>query len=99
MKNYRRYPEYKDSGIEWLGQIPVHWEAAPYKTVLSRNDSGVWGDDPDGISDTVVLRSTEQMVDGSWRITDPATRKLTARERQEGLVKQGDLVVTKSSGS
>jgi len=21
----KRYPEYKDSGIEWLGQIPVHW--------------------------------------------------------------------------
>lgn len=23
--NYSAYPEYKDSGIEWLGEIPEHW--------------------------------------------------------------------------
>ena len=22
-----RYPKYKDSGVEWLGQIPEHWDA------------------------------------------------------------------------
>ena len=21
-----RYPEYKDSGVEWLGQVPAHWK-------------------------------------------------------------------------
>ena len=21
-----RYPEYKDSGVEWLGEVPGHWE-------------------------------------------------------------------------
>ena len=21
-----RYAEYKDSGIEWIGEIPSHWE-------------------------------------------------------------------------
>ena len=25
-RRFRRYPEYKDSGIEWLGEIPAHWE-------------------------------------------------------------------------
>ena len=24
-RRFRRYPDYKDSGIEWLGQIPAHW--------------------------------------------------------------------------
>ena len=23
---FRPYPEYKDSGVEWLGEIPAHWE-------------------------------------------------------------------------
>ena len=23
------YPEYKDSGVEWLGRIPAHWELKP----------------------------------------------------------------------
>ncbi len=26
MKNYRRYPEYKDSEIEWLGEILRYYE-------------------------------------------------------------------------
>lgn len=25
MGKYLRYPEYKDSGVEWLGEIPGHW--------------------------------------------------------------------------
>lgn len=24
-----RYTEYKDSGVKWIGEIPVHWELAP----------------------------------------------------------------------
>ena len=24
--NYPRYPEYKPSGVEWLGEVPGHWE-------------------------------------------------------------------------
>ena len=26
---FKRYPAYKGSGVEWLGEIPVHWEVAP----------------------------------------------------------------------
>ena len=25
-ERYRPYPAYKDSGVEWLGEIPTHWE-------------------------------------------------------------------------
>lgn len=24
--SYPAYPEYKDSGVEWLGEVPTHWE-------------------------------------------------------------------------
>ena len=27
MAKYQAYAEYKDSGVEWLGKIPSHWEA------------------------------------------------------------------------
>ena len=30
------YPEYKDSGVPWLGKVPTHWEIRPLKR-LSRN--------------------------------------------------------------
>ena len=28
------YPAYKDSGVEWLGEVPRHWEATPLGRVL-----------------------------------------------------------------
>ncbi len=27
MGKYQAYPKYKDSGVEWLGKLPEHWEA------------------------------------------------------------------------
>lgn len=30
----RPYQNYKDSGIQWLGKIPSHWEMAPYKRLV-----------------------------------------------------------------
>ena len=32
-RRFRPYPEYKDSGIEWLGEIPAHWEVKRVKFV------------------------------------------------------------------
>ena len=29
MKNLPTYPEYKETDIPWLGEIPVHWEVVP----------------------------------------------------------------------
>src|SRR5690606_20965877 len=65
---------------------------------LARADGGVWGEDFDS-DGTIVLRSTEQTIDGEWAIEDPARRKLTKKEIKGSLLKEGDLVLTKSSGS
>jgi len=29
-----RYPEYKDSGVEWLGEVPVHWDVLQLKRMF-----------------------------------------------------------------
>ncbi|HCH0657691.1 TPA: restriction endonuclease subunit S [Enterobacter asburiae] len=31
MAKYKAYPEYKDSGVEWLGEIPLNWSYIPHK--------------------------------------------------------------------
>lgn len=97
--SFSAYPEYIDSGVDRLGEVPAGWTVSPLKRFLIRNDGGVWGDDPDGENETIVLRSTEQAVDGRWQIEEPATRTLNPRERDSALLEVGDLVVTKSSGS
>nr|WP_278988309.1 restriction endonuclease subunit S [Plesiomonas shigelloides] len=35
MGKYQTYPEYKNSGVEWLDNIPEHWNIAPIKRVAS----------------------------------------------------------------
>jgi len=32
---YQAYPEYKDSGVEWLGDIPVHWEISKLRYMFT----------------------------------------------------------------
>lgn len=37
---WRAYPAYRDSGVEWLGKIPEHWEVIRVKS-LEGNSSKV----------------------------------------------------------
>ena len=30
---FRRYPEYKESGVEWIGKIPAHWKIEKIKYI------------------------------------------------------------------
>lgn len=38
--NQREYPKYKPSGVEWLGEIPEHWNVLHLKRILSAIESG-----------------------------------------------------------
>ncbi len=38
--SFPRYPEYKDSGVEWLGDVPVHWSVQPAKYGISTKSGG-----------------------------------------------------------
>jgi len=33
MSHYKPYPAYKDSGVEWIGEVPEHWRVAPIKVL------------------------------------------------------------------
>ncbi len=92
--------ELKETNIPWLAQIPARHSVKKLKVVLRLNTGGTWGGEPVGDeSDTVVLRSTEQTVDGAWVLDSPATRKISKSEYDKTKLTVGDLVVTKSSGS
>lgn len=36
--SFPRYSEYKDSGVDWLGEVPAHWKVKPVKAVATCND-------------------------------------------------------------
>ena len=33
--SFPRYPKYKDSGVEWLGQVPEHWSVLPCRAIVN----------------------------------------------------------------
>lgn len=39
MSRYKAYAEYKDSGVEWLGNVPSHWTICRVKNVATINPS------------------------------------------------------------
>lgn len=40
------YPAMKDSGVEWLGDVPAHWEEKRIKTVLRERSEKGYPDEP-----------------------------------------------------
>ncbi|WP_422139937.1 restriction endonuclease subunit S [Endozoicomonas sp. ALC020] len=40
-KKYAAYPEYKDSGVEWLSSIPKHWNLKKVRYVLKDGSEGI----------------------------------------------------------
>ena len=49
----RAYPRYRDSGVEWLGEVPEHWGVARIADVFAARSGGTpstaeetyWGGD------------------------------------------------------
>lgn len=37
MSRFKPYPEYKDSGVEWLGEVPTGWDVLPLKRLAILN--------------------------------------------------------------
>jgi type I restriction enzyme S subunit len=95
----KRYESYKDSGVEWIGEIPKHWDVGKMGYLLSNNDGGVWGEDDTNQSGTYVIRSTEITIEGEWDLSNPMKRLLSETEKVKYKLWKNDIVITKSSGS
>lgn len=96
----KAYPEYKASGIDWLGDIPRHWKVAPIKTLLSKSSAGVWGDEAkeDG-TDIVCFRVADfdypRLV---LKYNNITFRNVTPSQVKGREVEYGDIVIEKSGG-
>ncbi len=97
--SFSKYPEYKDSGVEWLGEVPEHWDMFSLKRSVEGCVNGLWGDEPDGVSDLAVIRVADFDRDTSRVGTDKLTyRSVTQKERASRLLQPGDLLIEKSGG-
>ncbi|MCX8748876.1 restriction endonuclease subunit S [Snodgrassella sp. B3088] len=99
MAKYKAYPEYKDSGVEWLGETPLNWHIHSLKRAVDSCTNGVWGGEPDDKHDLIVLRVAD-FERQSFKISDSklTTRSILPKDRGSRLLKKGDLLIEKSGG-
>ena len=96
---FRAYPEYQDSGVEWLGELPVHWRADRLKWTVTMCRNGIWGDEPDGVDDLVCVRVADfDRTRFVVRLEKPTLRAVTVSQRHGRLLGEGDLLLEKSGG-
>ena len=93
------YPAYKDSGIEWLGAVPEHWEVRRLGTSVHGCINGIWGDDPNGREDLPCVRVADfDRARLRVRLAKPTLRAVAPGERKRRLLKKSDLLLEKSGG-
>lgn len=85
-KQYTRYPKYKHSGVEWVGEIPVDWEMGRVKQYFKRMER------------PVVLGSEVVTAFRDGTVTLRSNRRedgFTMSDKEIGYqgIEKGDLVV------
>ena len=90
------YPAYKDSGVEWLGEVPRHWELRTF-TRSCVEISDYRGATPKKTDSGVFLVTAKNIRQG-W-IDYATSREFVAQEEyssimRRGLPRVGDLLIT-----
>lgn len=94
----KRYPKYKDSEIEWLGNIPEHWEVKKLKFLAIVQPSNVDKKTFDN-EIPVLLCNYSDVYKNKWISNELDFMKATAtyEEITKFSILKGDVIITKDS--
>lgn len=92
MSQYKAYPAYKDSGVEWIGQVPEHWEVKPICRVTSVNDDALSDSTTGSTRISYVDISSVGYTEGIKQATEMAFEDAPSRARRKAST--GDVVVS-----
>lgn len=93
----------KDSGIEWIGQIPDHWEIVRMKSCIQQRDSGAWGDESNGSDGDAICLRIADFDYSRFRFKDTPIEELTKRHYNQSTIddlklQKFDILIEKSGG-
>ena len=98
MSKYKGYLVYKDSGVEWIGEVPEHWEVKRLRHVAQFTNSNVDKKSYQGQQNIRLCNYTDvyynEFIISSLPFMD-ATASETEIERF--ALKRGDVLITKDS--
>jgi type I restriction enzyme S subunit len=96
---WKRYPSYKDSGVEWLGEVPKHWSLGRLKQTIDSIRNGVWGEEPEGNSDYWCVRVADfDRIGLSVSQEQQTMRSAPEHQLHSRLINPYDLLIEKSGG-
>ena len=96
---YEPYPEYKDSGVEWLGEIPAHWDGRALKYLATFKSGGTpKKHDPHYWLGDIPWVSPKDMGSGVINDTVDHITPEAVRESSTRLVDEGAVLVVVRSG-
>ena len=92
--NLKSYPSYKPSGVEWLGDVPAHWDVAAVKRHYSIQLGKMLQNFPHSPKDVEVPYLKAQHVQWfSVRTTDVPAMWASPYEMEQFGIRAGDLLV------
>lgn len=93
-----RYQKYKDSGVEWIGEIPEEWGIKKLKYLTNARPSNVDKKVVDG-EETVFLCNYVDVYKNEFITSNLQFMLATASEeqREKFILQKGDVLVTKDS--
>ena len=91
-RRFRRYPNYKKSGVEWLGGIPAHWEVKRLKYLTTLNDEVLPESTDPEFEMTYVDIGNVDAVDGIIGTELLTFDKAPSRARR--IARKGDVIVS-----
>jgi type I restriction enzyme S subunit len=96
----KAYPEYKESGVEWLGSVPKSWPIGRIKNSVVLAKNGVWGDEPTGNNDDIWCVRVADFDRPNLSVSDSerTIRSVPASDRLGRELQRGNLLLEKSGG-
>jgi len=96
----KKYDSYKDSGVEWIGELPSHWEVKKLKNVShvkpSNVDKHIF---PDEIQVRLCNYTDVYYNDFITCLTELKRGSCNSLEFEKFRLEKGDVIITKDSES
>ena len=94
------YEQYKNSGIDWVGNVPASWNRSRIKFLLSHSSAGVWGEDEKGDkNDIVCFRAADfDYSHGCLKLDNNTMRNIQPKQLEGRVLHKRDLLIEKSGG-
>ena len=94
--NLQKYPVYKSSGIEWLGDIPEHWEVKKIKRITQIYKQGYYTENPYIDEGVKLARITDIDDFGNVSFENMPFVEISEKNEKSFQLKKGDFLFARS---